>query len=418
MVPIHMHTEEIHNPAHAQAIHDFRPQIYKPSGGWQAFLLVISILLGGFSAVGVWYFGTMHEVSSVREAAWMVGICLVFLLLSCVLVALLFRSRVILKPDSVESRELFSTGRLLRAEILGYRLQQNPRGPASLVLVPRDSSRKKLKFATFYNFDATFWDWMESLSNLDQEDQLAAQREMLENPEIGATPQDRLEAIKKARRLATFLTVAASAVCAWGWFDPEPYWLVIALLMILPWLAVAITMRSGRLFRIDAKKNDPHPTVAIPFIVPGTILMLRAVCDVNLLEWRTVTYISLLLAFALAATAIAADHSLKNQKGAMLTIILFTTFYGYGATLGANTIFDRSDTTIFSARILRKEVVSGRNTSYNLYLTPWGPQRQTSEVSVSRRWYESLQPGDTICPALREGALHIRWYTVHPCLKP
>ena len=418
MLSIHMHTGKIHNPAHAQAVHDFPPQVYKPSGGWQAFLLILSVLLGGFSAAGVWYFGTMHGVSSVREATWMVGICLIFLILSCALVALLFRSRVILNPDSVESRELFSTGRLLRTDIRGYRLQQNPRGPASLVLVPRDSPSKKLKFATFYNFDATFWNWMESLPDLDQEDQRAAQREMLENPEIGATPQDRLEAVKNARRLATFMAVAAWAVCAWGWFYPEPYWLAIVLLIILPWLAVAITMRSGGLFRIDAKKNDPHPTVAIPFIMPGFILMLRAVSDVNLLEWRTVTYVSLLLAFALAAAAIAADHSLKRQKGTMLTIILLTIAYGYGATMEANTIFDRSDTAVFSAQIVSKQVVSGRSTSYNLYLAPWGPQKETSKVSVSRRWYESLKPGDTICPTLREGALHIRRYTVHPCPQP
>ena len=137
MLNIHLHTETIQDPGPTQAIHDFPPQVYKPSGGWQAFLLIISIILGGFSAAGVWYFGTMQEVRSVREAAWMVGICLVFVLLSCVLVALLFRSRVILKPDSVESRELFSTGRLLGADILGYRLQQNPRGPASLLLDPK-----------------------------------------------------------------------------------------------------------------------------------------------------------------------------------------------------------------------------------------------------------------------------------------
>jgi hypothetical protein len=214
-----------------------------------------------------------------------------------------------------------------------------------------------------------------------------------------------------------FLNTAAGAVCVWGWFYPEPYSLVIFLLMILPWLAAAITMRSGGLFRIDSKKNDPHPTVAIAFIMPGCALMLRAINDANLLEWRTMIYVTLLLTLALAAAAIMADPFLKSQKRTLLVIIFLTTFYGYGAGVEANMIFERGDTTVFKAQVVRKEAVSGRPTSYELYLSPWGPQQQTNEVSISRRWYESLQPGDAVCPALHEGALHIRWYTVHPCAK-
>lgn len=413
-----MQTAKMPDLDRTPVIRDFPQHIYQPSGGWRAFLLIISLLLGGFSAAGVWYFGTMHEVRSAHAAIWMVGICLVFVFLSGVLIALLFRSRVILRPDSVESRELFSTGKLFREDILGRRLQQNPRGPASLVLVPRDSSRKPLKFATFYNFDATFWDWIVSLRDLDREDQRAVEREILENPEIGATPEDRLAALTTAKRLATFLTVVACAIGAWGWFYPEPYRLVIASMIVLPWLAVVITMRSGGLFRIDAKRGDPHPTVAVAFIVPGCVLALRAMNDVNLTEWRTALYFSLLLAFALAITTVIADRSLRSQKLTMFVLILFAIAYAYGAILEINTIFDRSGSTIFSTQVVKKEIVSGKSADYQLYLAPWGPQRETNEVSVSRQWYETIQPGDTICPALHQGALHIRWYTVHPCEQP
>src|SRR5258708_964690 len=167
------------SPGLEQAKVDFPPQVYRPSGGWRAFLLIVSFLLGGFSVAGVWYFGTIHEVHSVRDAVLFVGVCIAFVLLSSLLVALVFLSRVILTPDSIESRELFSRGKLLRDEILGRRLQQNPRGPASLVLVPRDSSAKRLKFATFYNFDETFWGWVDSLPDLDEVDKHATQQEIL-----------------------------------------------------------------------------------------------------------------------------------------------------------------------------------------------------------------------------------------------
>lgn len=409
-----MHADK-HQPGPRKVTIDFAPKVYKPSGSWRTFLLAISAVLGGFSAAGVWYFGTMHEMRSVREAVGFVGLCIGFLLLSSLVAILVIRSRIILTPDSIESRELFSRGKLLRDDILGRRLQENSKGPASLVLVPRDSSVKRLKFSTFYNFDQTFWDWIELLPDLDQADHEAAQQEILGNSEIGATPADRLAAATNAKRLATLMAFLACTAGAWGWFYPKPYWLVVGLLLILPWLAVAITMRSGGLFRIDARNNDPHPHLAIPFLAPGLVLTIRAVNDVHLLEWRTALYVSICVAFALAAMTIIADRSLKKEKASMFAIILLTTFYGYGASMEANVIFDRGVPTVYSAQVLGKKTLSGKSTSYKLTLTPWGPKREPDEVSVSRKWYELLRPGDTVCPVLHEGALHIRWYRVRPC---
>src|SRR5262249_18596962 len=112
-----------------------------------------------------------------------------------------------------------------------------------------------------------------------------------------------------------------------------------------------------------------------------------------------------------------ADRTLKTPKGAILMLLIVTTFYGYGAGAGANMIFDRADATVFSAQVVSKQVINGKSTRYRLYLSPWGPQQQIGDVSISRRWYDSIQPRDTVCPVLHPGALHIPWYTVHPCAK-
>jgi len=410
-----MRSEKTNTAGHAQTTPDFSPRVYEPSGGWRAFLLIVSVLLGGFSLAGTWYFGTMHEVSSVRQAVWLVGICIMFVLLSSYLLALLFLSRVILTPDSIESRELFSGGKLLRQDILGRRLQENKNSPASLVLVPRDSSTKRLEFATFYNFDETFWEWIDSLPDLDDEDERNAEQEIATNAEIGATPEDRLTAAKNAKRLASLITTVACGIGIWGWFYPRPYRLVMISLLLLPWLALAIVMRSGGLFRIDSRPNDPHPTVAFVFLLPGCVLMLRAVTDVHLLGWKAAVCVSVLVGLALAGMAMIADPTLKTHRGSIVGILFLSLFYGYGAGVQANAIFDRSTERVFTAKVIRKGIVTGKRTTYKLYLAPWGSQIRTDEVFVSQRWYDSLQPGDVVCPVLHDGALHIRWYTVHPC---
>jgi hypothetical protein len=393
------------------------PRVYRPSWGWRAFLLAISLLLGGSAAVGIWYFGTGHGVRGILGTAILVCLCIAFLLLSAYLAAWTSVASVTVWPSRIESRDLFRTHMLSRQDILGRRILQQRNGPPYLVLVPRNSSLKQMRIAQLYDFDATFQDWKASLPDLDEEEVHAGEQEILNNEEIGATPDDRMEALSRGKRLCRFLNVATVAVGAWAAFYPRPYHLVVFLLVLLPWVALAITARSGGLFRIDSKKNDPHPNVALPFIMPGLLLMLRVTTDMKLLDWRGPLYLSVALACILGTAAVIADRSLGKRRSTAVLLFVLSISYGYGASMEANALLDHSVTSIYHARVTGKHISSGRHTSYNLYLAPWGPKQDRDVVSVSRLFYDSVRPGDDVCLALHDGFMHMPWSTVHPCAK-
>src|SRR5215470_13400145 len=142
------------------------PRVYRPSGIWRALLLVISLLLGGLSAVGIWYFGTGHEINNTRTAVMLIGICLAFVLLSGFLIVWLFLGRVTIWPDRIEYHEVFRTLRLARADILGRRRLPGGHGPPVLALIPRNSLLKKIKISQLFNFDAEFHEWINTLPDL------------------------------------------------------------------------------------------------------------------------------------------------------------------------------------------------------------------------------------------------------------
>jgi hypothetical protein len=377
-------------------------------------LLICSLVLGGFAAIGIWYFGTMHDVKRMSEAVLLMGLCVAFLLFSSYLLVLILVSRVVLWPDRIEYREVFNTRQLSRDGIIGRRLLKPSNGPSTLVLVPRDHL-KKLKIGVMYNFDQAFWDWIDALPDLDNEDRRAAEQEILSNSEIGASTEDRIAALTLAKRVSMILTGVACALGIWAWIYARPHRLVVASLALLPWVAVLITMRSGGLFRIDSRKNDPHPTVAIPFLMPGGVLTLLALSEIHILLWKEALIVSVFLAAALATAAFVADRSMSSHKGTAVVILLLSGFYGYGASAEANAILDRSAVSSFQSQIIGRRISGGRSTTYYLKLNPWGPKRESDEVSISRSFYDSVHSGDTVCIALREGALHIRWYTVRPC---
>jgi hypothetical protein len=180
-------------------------------------------------------------------------------------------------------------------------------------------------------------------------------------------------------------------------------------------VAIAITARSGGLFRLDTKKNDPHPSAAIPFIFPGFVLMLRVITDMHFLQWKSVLYVSLALACVLGYAALIADRSLRSRRANAVLIFVLGITYGMGAGMETNALLDRSKPTIYPAGVTDKRTISGRHTTYNLYLAPWGPKKDTDEVSVSRRFYDSVQTGDPVCIVLHDGAMKVPWYTVHHC---
>jgi hypothetical protein len=391
------------------------PRVYRPGGGWRIFLLLVSFLLGGFAAAGLWYFGTGHEVGTLASKLFLVGICLAFVLMSAYLIAWIFLTRLTLWPDRVESRDLIRTRTLYRRDILGRRIVEQHNAPSMLVLFPRSSSAKKMKISNMFRLDALFTEWIGSLPDLDAEDELAARQDIMTNQELGITPGDRLTAFDRGKRLSRLLGAATFALGAWAWFYPVPYRLVVSLLVLLPCVSLVIVFRSSGLFRIDERRNDPHPNVAVAVMLPGFVLMLRVINDINLLEWTRPLYIAAVLAALLTVAAVMADRSLKSRRGTVILLFILSLSYGFGAGMEGNALLDHSKRSVYATQITEKEISSGRYRSYDLYLARWGPKQDTDKVSVARSFYDSVGIGDTVCVSLHQGAFHVQWYIVEPC---
>jgi hypothetical protein len=394
------------------------PRVYRLSTGRRAALLILSLLFGGLAVAGIWYFGAGGRLRAGSPAIVLIADGSVFLLLSAYLAAWMYRVRVTLWPDRIQYQHVFARRTLARHQILGYRRVRPSRGPEYIVLVPKSSSLRKMKIAKMYNFDGAFYSWINSLPDLDARDFRAAEQEIAANQQIGATPADRMEALTRGKRQAAVLTAIAVGLGLWAVFYPNPYRFLMASLALLPWIAIALTLRSGGLFRLDARKNDPHPSLAAIFLMPGCVLALRVMTDMNLLDWRAPLYVSAALTCMLGAAAVLSDSSLKEAGRAALIVLLLSAAYGFGASMQINALLDHSPTTVYRAEITDMRVSHGRHTSYNLYLAPWGPKLEPDHVTVSRRFYNSVSAGDSVCLALRSGALNIPWYTVHQCLKP
>ncbi len=370
------------------------------------------------ACVGIWYFGTGHETQGAGDVAIMVSVCFLFVLLGAYLIASLLRFHVTLRADAIEVQNCFTSRTLLRTEIEGFRILPT-QYVATMVLIPREPHQKKLKFSQMLRTDDAFKEWFADLRNLDAaefaESKAQLERDLSAEGSAGPTPEPTSDRLAQAKKIAGAGTIAAFAATGWAWFFPRPYPVAIAVLGALPLVAIALLARSRGIYQIEGRRNDARPSLAVLFLLPAITLAMRAVQDVEVLEWNRV--LSLVILGAIIPTVIIArsDRGLRTRPGVVLLFFVFSAVYAYGAIIQVNALLDGSTPQTYEVGVVGKHVSSGRSTTYYLHVAPWGPQTDASDVSVGRRLYAVVGPSQTVCIDLRAGALKIPWYTVSAC---
>lgn len=375
-------------------------------------------LLGGLAAAlglaGAWYFATGHETKSAQEAAVLTAVCLAFVALGAVLILYMLSSKVMLHVDAIEVGDFARTRKLRRDDIAGWRSMKSQYG-TMIWLVPKRAGMKRVKITPMIQADRAFDAWLATLPNLDASDVEKSMAEIASNREIARTPEERLARLASARKIAQGLTVAAGAIAVWGYAFPEPYEAAVAALAACPLVAFALAAKSGRLYQVAGFRNDARANLAWALMAPAVVLMLRAVLDIELLEWMPALAAAGAIAVVATFAFLAVDRELRERRWGLLAMLLISACYAFGAVVEANALFDPSKPGIFQSTVVGKHKSSGKTTTYYLRLTPWGPRKSEDDVSVSRVFYEATPPGRQVCIALWPGALSMPWFVVGRC---
>jgi hypothetical protein len=342
--------------------------------------------------------------------------------LGAYLVAAVRAERLVLYEDAIELTELGKgTRRLRRDEIAGLRWIPLQYGQVQLVLELR-GGRRPFKLGWVHETDPVLDGWLAAIPNLDQEERAREEAELLRSPALGASEPERVRALARARKIARALTGVAVAACAWGWLYPRPYPVAVATLGALPLVGLALLLGgrgryafdSGRRVLPPGARTDPRPSLVVAIMFPGLVLGLRGIQDLHVLDWKPLLAGAAVGGMILAAAIAVGDP--KARKAWVLGVLVpLLAFHPWGALALANALLDRGALEVYRVSIRGKHVSSGKHTSYDLTLDPWGPVTEARSEDVGRALYEAVRVGGHVCVALRPGALGVRWYVVRRC---
>ena len=368
----------------------------------------------GAGSLAVWYFGSGHEVSSAREALIMASVSSVFVLLGAFLLAYCVRYRVTLSADEITLHSLFSSRTLRRADIAGKRILPT-QYVSTLVLLPRAASAKRLKIAMCFKTDGAFVEWLETLPDLDAMELAESREQLAADPDVGFNSEERAQHIASAKMTAKSLTAFSFVAGFWAMVYPRPYLPLISTLILLPPIALILLMRARGIYQIEGRRTDARPSLAVPLLLPGVALWLASINTLHLLDWKSAVPLAVIVAVIFAAIIAAFDPAARRRPWVVAIFLVFSMFYGYAAPAQLNALLDPTPAQTLHVVAFDKTRTTGRTTSYNLRLDPWGPQTRTTEVEVTRALYDAVEPGDTVCVQMHAGAFHLPWYTVDLC---
>jgi hypothetical protein len=305
--------------------------------------------------------------------------------------------------------------------IQGRRTISNRNGSYT-VLVSSNPASPRLTISNSFAFDDRWRAWLQTLPDLDEVDRKAVLDSIASDPSLGATPEERLQKLAQAKTVAVGLTIlsvstAVSLFVAQRSMTLNTFGALDLLLVVLPWIALILLALSPNLYSPIANKRDPRAPLMFALLASGIGLIaspfpnVHSVSPPSLFPYACIP--ALLLAGALFTVA-----SSPKLPGTIPVLLIIGAIYGYGIIQQINTQLDSSPLRQYSSQVLRKTYSSGRSTTWYLYLTPWDQQPGVERVSVSSILYHSVHPGDSVCIAAHDGALHVGWYSVHSCSSP
>ena len=382
---------------------------YRTATGWR---LVIYLLAPPLIVV---FLATPFLLFSKSKS---VGVSVAFLLLMWGLAAFLLfgllearKAKFTITAHNLVYESLLGRKVIPLANLKGYRtdwqytyfVSTNPADP-----------KIKISYTTedYANMQQWFADRFPELNQLEQAEEAA---QVLIDPALGPTEEDRLTTVAQARQVARLLNTAGVVVAVWL-LHPQPYRWAVAASVAVPLLVIAALWQHPGTLRLDERGNSSYPSVLTALLLPAFALFGRAAFDFELESyapfWPRVGAVAAGLAVLLMGSRWRQGHLRHYQSAFVLAVVLYVFFFSVGATVLVNCVFDESSAAVYPARVVGKETSSSQTTTYYLKLSPWGPRTTSEIVTVGAAYYRQMRVGDSLHIYLRPGRLHVPWLEV------
>lgn len=216
----------------------------------------------------------------------------------------------------------------------------------------------------------------------------------------------------QAKKVTGIWNAIGILVGLWVFLYPVPYIPLIIFCAFLPLIGIYLMAHYKEEVTFDQIQDSSRPSVVYLMALSSMSLCFRGYFDHNIIHstvfwWYLAVFSIFLYLFILIVTS-----EYKRHKLVLLELLLILIPYCYGLISLSNCMLDFSGPKSFSPIIIDKRVVTGKSISYYIDVSPWGPYKEQSEISVTKDIYDNLSKNGKVNLQLKKGALGIRWFYI------
>ena len=372
--------------------------------GWKIFYSVIGVIMLVFS---IFLFTSVTD----RGSTLLIAFPVIILLFGLFIIASQIKNKVMISADSIIKVSVFGRKELTTADVKGCRISTKV-----IVIEPLSPTDPKITLNNYSDLanseDLVTW-LNQNFKDLDAVDMQEQKDQILHDTSLGFTEQEREEKLKKAKQIALVYNIGGGVAGAAVLFLQTNNFLII-LSLAYPLIGLAVMKFNGLIKFFTNPKSSIYPSIFLGFYFAALMSFIPAISQYDLFSyehvWLPVIVVGLVIVGLLYMGG--GNPAAGAVKGQFIFMIVLGALYGFGSIINVNCAFDKSTPQKFVATVVNHEVHHGKSTTYYLTLSPWGPQKETKDVSVGSGFYYATNVGETVNIYLKKGVLNIPWFVV------
>lgn len=212
-------------------------------------------------------------------------------------------------------------------------------------------------------------------------------------------------------KILLILNISSFLLFPWIFFYPRPYTLSRTICLLFPITGLVLLFIFRAYIQFETKEEPFRSSIVGMYMIPSMVLALRSLLDFDVLHLKSIWIPIGIVCVLISLYLFFVTDEFRQRIIYFVTLVIpFTFVFSYGFVMQVNCLYDYSEPVIYKTMIIEKKIVQTKRTWYEIRIKSWREKIKNKKITVSKKFYASVEKGGYITINEKKGLFGIRWF--------